>query len=263
MLDSVTADLQAIAREYLSIRNLPAEAVRIITATKAQIDGLKTPDGSIALDEAALSTRGAYVKAVDRIFKRIDDGTIFPATALDGVLQASIAVFDAIDQAKGRLGVIETLFFPGQGVVKSRTQCTEQGPGRWLPKPTDVIATFSQLANPNLETGGGYKGTTLLWWKWLPIADVVGFLIPDGLVDVLPGNYGTHDPNADFKSNYKDWLLAVAKGDVYLGSVPMLDGHIWDSMFRVLVAMALGCWLVCLWAYIWGSHDSLNHSLIR
>ena len=240
LFDSVTADLQAIAKEFLSIRNLPAEAVRIITATKAQIDGLKTPDGSIALDEAALSTRGAYVKAVDRIFKRIDDGTIFPATALDGVHQASIAVFDSVDQAKGGLGVIETLFFPGQGVVKSRTQCTEQGPGRWLPKPTDVIATFSQLANPNLETGGGYKGTTLLWWKWLPIADVVGFLIPDGLVDVLPGSYGTHDANADFKSNYKDWLLAVAQGDVYLGSVPMLDGHIWDSMFRVLVAMAFG-----------------------
>ena len=59
--------------------------------------------------------------------------------------------------------------------MKSRTQCTEQGPGRWLPKPADVVATFSQLANPDLESGGGYKGTTLLWWKWLPISDVVGF----------------------------------------------------------------------------------------
>ena len=136
---------------------------------------MKQPDGNLALDEVGLSNRGAYVKAVDRIFKRIDDGTIFSATALDGVHKASMAVFESVEKAKGGLAIVEGLFFPGQGVVKSRTQCTEQGPGRWLPKPTDVIATFSQLANPDLESGGGYKGTTLLWWKWLPIADVLAF----------------------------------------------------------------------------------------
>ena len=103
-----------------------------------------------------------------------------------------------------------------------------------------MIATFSQLANPDLESGGGYKGTTLLWWKWLPIADVIGFLIPDRLIDALPGKYGMHDANADFKPNYKDWLLAVAQGELNLGSIPMLDGHIWDSLFRVLVAMTFG-----------------------
>jgi taurine transport system permease protein len=112
-----------------------------------------------------------------------------------------------------------------------------------LPKPTDVVATFASLANPDLESGGGYKGTTLLWWKWLNIADVVGFLIPDGLVDILPGTYGTHGPDGDFKPHYKDHFLALAQGDVYLGSIPMLDGHIWDSMFRVLVAMAFGVFL--------------------
>ncbi|MEC8805679.1 MAG: ABC transporter permease subunit, partial [Pseudomonadota bacterium] len=85
-----------------------------------------------------------------------------------------------------------------------------------------------------------YKGTRLLWWKWLSIADVVGFLVPDGIVDLLPGDYGTHGVDGEFQPTYKDHLLAFAKGDVYLGSVPMLDGHIWDSLFRVLVAMAFG-----------------------
>ncbi len=240
LFDSVAPNLQDIAKEFLSIRNLPKKAVKIIAETKAQIDALKKPDGSIELDEDALLSRSAYIKAVDRIFKRIDDGTIFPASALDGVHLASIDVFESVEQAKGGLGVVEALFFPGQGIVKSRTQCTEQGPGRWLPKPTDVVATFSRLANPDLESGGGYKGTTLLWWKWLSIADVIGILVPDGLVDALPGNYGVHDANADFKPNYKDWLLSVAQGDVYLGAIPMLDGHIWDSLFRVLVAMAFG-----------------------
>ena len=107
-------------------------------------------------------------------------------------------------------------------------------------KPSDVIATFAKLANPNLESGGGYKGTTLLWWKWLAIADVVDFLVPDGLVDILPGSYGTHGADGTFQPKYKDHLLAFAQGEVSLGYIPMLDGHIWDSLFRVLVALAIG-----------------------
>ena len=75
-------------------------------------------------------------------------------------------------------------------MVKTRTICIEQGSSRWLPKPTDVVAKLSLLANPNVDEGGGFKGTPLLWVKWLAVADVVGFFIPDGVVDVLPGGYG-------------------------------------------------------------------------
>ena len=240
LLDAVTADLKGITDAFLKIRNLSPAAQQLIQDTSAAIKALKTPDPSMQLDEAAVATRGAYIKAVDRIFKRIDDGTIFPASSMAGMEAATLDVFAAIEETKGSLRIVESLFFPGDGIVKSRTQCTEQGSGRWLPNPTDVIATFSTLANPNLESGGGYKGTTLLWWKWLSIADVVDFLVADGLVDMLPGAYGVHSETGDFQPNYKDKLLAVAQGDVYLGVVPMLDGHIWDSLFRVLVAMAFG-----------------------
>ena len=240
LIDSVTPDMQEIAKAFLKVRNISPQAKELIAETKAILADLKTPDPLMQLNEAGEGARNAYVKAVDRIFKRLDDGTIFPATSMDGVQKAVDEVFVSLTDAKGSLGIVESLFFPGDGVVKSRTQCTEQGSGRWLPKPTDVIATFSTLANPDLESGGGYKGTTLLWWKWLPIADVIAFLIPDGLVDMLPGSYGTHGDSGEFKPNYKDRLLAVAQGDVNLGSVPMLDGHIWDSLFRVLVAMGFG-----------------------
>ena len=240
LIDSVTPDLQQIAKTFLKVRNISPEAEQLIAETKVLLKELKTPDQSILLDEAQEDTRKAYVKAVDRIFKRIDDGTIFPSKSMDGVHTAINEIFFSLNVAKGGLSIIESLFFPGEGIVKSRTQCTEQGSGRWLPKPTDVVATFSTLANPDLESGGGYKGTTLLWWKWLPIADVVALLIPDGLVDMLPGSYGTHGDSGQFKPNYKDRLLAVAQGDVNLGFVPMLDGHIWDSLFRVLVAMGFG-----------------------
>ena len=79
-----------------------------------------------------------------------------------------------------------------------------------------------------------------MWWKWLPVANIVALVIPDGLVDLLPGSYGKLDESGGFQPNYKDWALSLAKGDVYMGSIPMLDGHIWDSLFRVLVAMFFG-----------------------
>ncbi|MGB2491925.1 MAG: ABC transporter permease [Candidatus Puniceispirillum sp.] len=240
MFDKISADIIPITDQFLNIRNMSPEAQKLVASIKAAIATLKTSDPSMTLDESGEKTRKAYIKAIDRIFKRLDDGVIFPSESMQGIHKAVANIYTAVDGAKGGLSIIESLFFPGQGIVKSRTLCTEQGPGRWLPKPTDVIATFGQLANPNLETGGGYKGSTLLWWKWLSIADVVDFLIPDGLVDALPGSYGTHGTAGEFKPNYKDKLLAVAQGDVYMGSIPMLDGHIWDSLFRVIVALTLG-----------------------
>ena len=240
MFDKISAEIIPITDQFLNIRNMSPEAQKLIASIKSAIATLKTSDPSMTLDESGEKTRKAYIKAIDRIFKRLDDGVIFPSESMQGIHKAVANIYTAVDGAKGGLSIIESLFFPGQGIVKSRTLCTEQGPGRWLPKPTDVIATFGQLANPNLETGGGYKGSTLLWWKWLSIADVVDFLIPDGLVDALPGSYGTHGTAGEFKPNYKDKLLAVAQGEVYMGSIPMLDGHIWDSLFRVIVALTLG-----------------------
>ena len=240
LFNETATRLVPLSDEFLSIRNLSPQANRLIEDTKASIASLKKASLPGNLTEAEVKARKAYVKAVERIFKRIDDAVIFPTENMQGILSAVDGLYVAIGDAKGSLALKEALFFPGQGIVKSRTQCTEQGPGRWLPKPTDVVATFSTLANPDLENGGGYKGTTLLWWKWLPVADVVAFLIPDGLVDALPGDYGTHDADGTFLPNYKDGLLALAQGDIPLGLVPMLDGHIWDSLFRVLVAMAFG-----------------------
>lgn len=240
LFDAVSLEVVPIAERFLKIRNLSPELETAIATTAASLKELKSAEPALPLDEALAKDRKAYIKAVERIFKRIDDATIFPSEVMYGVDRAVGQLFRAVDDAKGGLGVVESLFFPGTGIIKSRTQCTEQGSGRWLPKPTDVVATFGRLANPDLENGGGYKGTTLLWWKWLNIADVVGFLIPDGLVDMLPGSYGTHGPDGDFQPQYKDRLLAFAQGDVYLGAIPMLDGHIWDSLFRVIVAMAFG-----------------------
>lgn len=243
LFDTVSQKATEIASEFNKIRNNLPENDLLITDTKARIDALKEINENGTYEEKVRSDREAYVKAIERIFRRVDDGLVFPAASLDGVNAAISNLDDARDEARGSLGIVEAIFFPGQGVVKSRTQCTEQGPARWLPKPTDVVATFMKLANPDLENGGGYKGTTLLWWKWLPIADVVGFFVPDWIADVWPGEYARHGADGTITPNFKDKLLDFAQGQVYLGAVPMLDGHIWDSVFRVLVALALGIFL--------------------
>ncbi len=240
LFDDVAAKARQISDDFLKLRNMPDAAVRIIAAVREDIKQLKQADRNVAGTEDAASTRAAYLKAVERIFKRLDDGTVFPSQALFEVNQAVDRLMTAIDRQNTGLNLIDALFFPGEGVVKSKTLCVEQGSSRWLPKPTDVVAKFARLANPDLAEGGGYKGNVLFWWKWLPLADIAGFLIPDILVDVLPGDYGYHDDSGQFVKTYKDRLLALAQGDVYLGAVPMLDGHIWDSMFRVIVAMAFG-----------------------
>ena len=240
LFDEVANEIKDISKTFLKLRNKSVEAERIIAQTKADISDFKKKVSQSTGDEVIDKIRSNYVKSVERIYRRVDDGTIFPANAFDKINVSVNQLYQAVDNAKGSLRFIESVFFPGKGVVKSKTICSEQGPGRWLPKPTDVVATFGKLANPDISAGGGYKGTTLLWWKWLSIADVISFLIPDGLVDMLPGEYGRHQPDGSFLPNYKDKLLALAQGDVWMGSIPMLDGHIWDSLFRVIVAMGFG-----------------------
>ena len=240
LFDMISSDAAEIAASYAKIRNMPASASTLIDKTKADIAAMKAANEAGSFDEATAKARADYVKAVERIFRRLDDGVIFPAASLVVVNEAMKRLDDDMARAQGGLRLVKGLFLPGEGVVKSRTICTEQGSARWLPKPSDVIATFAKLANPNIESGGGYKATTLLWCKWLAIADAVDFLIPDGLVDALPGSYGALGVDGTFQPNYKDHLLAFAQGGVSLGYVPMLDGHIWDSLFRVLVALAIG-----------------------
>ncbi len=243
VFDEASVQAAEIATEFNKIRNIIPENDALIEDTKARLEVLKAANEAGGFDDEVLGQREAYVKAVDRIFKRLDDGTIFPATTLVGVNTAIANLEKASHDARGSLATVDAVFFPGPGIVKSRTQCTEQGSARWLPKPTDVVSTFARLANPDVDNGGGYRGFPLLWWDWLAISDVVAFFVPDWIADIWPGEYSSHGPDGKIASNFKDKLLAFAQGDVSMGYVPMLDGHVWDSLFRVLVALGLGVFL--------------------
>lgn len=240
LFDTAAVEAAVIAEDFNKIRNNSAANDGLIEDTRARIDALKEINEAGGFDEETAAAREDYVKAVERIFRRLDDGLIFPAAALEEVNDAMLTLDDSASSAQGSFRIADALFFPGPGVVKSATQCTEQGSARWLPKPTDVVATFGRLANPDLENGGGYRGFPLLWWDWLPVADVVAFFVPDWVADAWPGEYARHGSDGTIEPNFKDRLLAFATGDVNLGHIPMLDGHVWDSLFRVLVALGLG-----------------------
>jgi len=240
LFDTASMKAAEIAGVFNKIRNKVPENDRLIADIKQRIDTIKKANDSGDFGEATQEARKDYVKAVERIFKRLDDGLIFPAAALANVNSAIADLDKASSSAQGSLRLVDAVFMPGPGIVKSRTQCTEQGSARWLPKPTDVVANFAKLANPDVENGGGYRGFPLLWWDWLPVADIVAFFVPDWIADAWPGEYASHGADGTITPQFKDRLLAFAQGDVDLGHIPMLDGHIWDSLFRVLVALALG-----------------------
>ena len=171
VFDQLAGEAASLSKNYLKIRNLSPAARNIIAATKVDIATVKKAAGTVA-DDAIAKVRQDYVKAVERIFRRVDDGKIFPDQATAGIAASLAAMFDQIDTAKGGLFYVETLLFPGGDIVKSRTQCTEQGPGRWLPKPTDVVATFATcqsvwIMEAAIKVRPCCGGSGCRWLTWL------------------------------------------------------------------------------------------------
>lgn len=252
---AVAGDVENVTKEFQSIRNLnPAREERIDTL-KDDIRDLKADFGEIDDRSSALRTR--IIRKLEGRSRALARGTIFPPDALEPIRTSLGEMQSAAARAQGGLWYVDAFMLPTGTIERTSSVCTEFGSGRWLPKPLDVVARFGEMANIHLnadaktlnaQTGepvrpGGVKGVRLLWVKWLPVSDVTSVLIPNGLVDALPGSYPTHQPDGTFKHNYKSRLLALANGDVNLGYVPMLDGHVWDSLFRVLVAMGLGIFI--------------------
>ena len=249
---SVAKQVEELTQEFQGIRNLTSDREARLEALKNDIRSMKSVFSDIEDENSPIRTR--LIRKLEGRSRALARGTIFPPNTLDSV-RASLAELNAASaKAQGGLWYVDALMLPTDTIERTATVCTEFGSGRWLPKPLDVVARFGEMANIHLnadardlndETGqplrpGGMKGVRLLWVKWLPVSDIVAPLVPDTFIDLLPGSYPIHQDDGSFRHNMKSRLLAITQGDVNLGYIPMLDGHVWDSLFRVLVAMALG-----------------------
>ena len=177
-----------------------------------------------------------YAKNIIKIARRIEFASIYPPNALNE-MQAAIIEFDKLqNKEQGGLRLIDIFLFPAGTIVASGATCSEQGSGRWLPKPSDTFNKFVLLSKPSV----GYKNVPLLWIDMIDVSSIVGFVLPDWIADILPGEYPVHTKDGIVKENFKSNVLKVAKGEFKLFKFPVPYGHIWDSFMRVFLGLVFG-----------------------
>ena len=177
-----------------------------------------------------------YAKNIVKIARRIEFASIYPPNALNE-MQAAIIEFDGLqNKEQGGLRLIDILLFPSGTIVASGATCSEQGSGRWLPKPSDTFNKFVLISKPSV----GYKNVPLLWIDMVDVSKWIGFILPDWIADILPGEYPVHTKDGIVKENFKSNILKVVTGDFKLFKVPVPYGHIWDSFMRVFLGLVFG-----------------------
>ena len=223
-------ELNLISEEFFKLRNHNPQFKNRIKEIK---DDIKTFRKSLSDNDEVASS---YAKNIVKIARRIEFASIYPPNALDKMQNAIVKFDNAQLKAQGGLRLIDIILFPAGTIVASGPSCSEQGSGRWLPKPSDTFNKFILMSKPSV----GYKDIPLLWIKMVDISNVVGFILPDWIADILPGNYPVHTKDGTVKQNFKGLVLKIVTGDFNLLKVPVPYGHIWDSFMRVFLGLVFG-----------------------
>ena len=222
-------ELNLISDEFFKLRNHNPEFKNQIKELKDEIKAYRKD-----LDSEDLSS--IYAKNIVKIARRIEFASIYPPNALDKMQNAIIKFDAAQNEAQGGLRFIDIFLFPAGTIVASGPSCSEQGSGRWLPKPSDTFNKFALMLKPSV----GYKDIPLLWIDMVDVSKMIGFILPDWIADILPGEYPVHTKDGIVKQNFKGYVLKVVTGDFDLFKVPVPYGHIWDSFMRVFLGLVFG-----------------------
>jgi taurine transport system permease protein len=177
-----------------------------------------------------------YAKNIVKIARRIEFASIYPPNALNEMQEAILEFDDLQNKEQGGLRLIDILLFPSGTIVASGATCSEQGSGRWLPKPSDTFNKFVLLSKPSV----GYKNVPLLWIEMVDVSKMIGFILPDWIADTLPGEYPVHTKDGIVKENFKSNVFKFVTGDFKFFKVPVPYGHIWDSFMRVFLGLVFG-----------------------
>ena len=223
-------EISLISEEFFKLRNHNSQFKNQIKEIKDQI--------KIYRDELSDSEEVAseYAKNIVKIARRIEFASIYPPNALDGLQKAVVNFDNAKNEIQGDLRLVDIFLFPAGTIVASGQSCSEQGSGRWLPKPSDTFNKFVLMSKPSV----GYKDVPLLWIQLIDVSQMIGFVLPDWIADIIPGEYPIHTKDGVVVQNFKGYVLKVVTGDFSLFKVPVPYGHIWDSFLRVLLGLIFG-----------------------
>jgi len=228
--DTAAQELKIISDEFFKLRNHNFQYKSAIKEIKDEVKKFRGEAND------AREIASALAKDVLKIARRIEYASIYPPNTLNE-MQKSIISFDKIQKKeKGSLHYVDLFLFPAGTIVSSGPNCSEQGSGRWLPKPSDTLNKFILLSKPSV----GFKNIPLLWYEMMDVSKIVGFILPDWIADIVPGKYPVHNQSGFVESNFKSKVLSVVTGEFKLFKIPVPMGHIWDSFLRVLLGLLLG-----------------------
>ena len=228
--DAASKELNKIVEQFFLIKNNS----EVFETKSKELDSVIENYRDTLAESQEVETQ--FAREVSKIYGRVSRSNIFPANILDPVEQSIVRFEEVQKKEQGSLKIIDTLLFPGGTVVASGQTCSEQGSGRWLPKPTDTLKEFLHLLDPNQ----GYKNVPLFWYEMMGINKVVDFILPDWIADLVPGKYPVHNNEGKVISNFKSNILDIVTGNFELFSIPVPSGHIWDSFLRVFLGLTLG-----------------------
>ncbi len=228
--DAAAKELEIINDKFFKLRNHNPQFKNSIKKLK---DTIKEYRSNLDDTEEVASN---YAKNIVKIARRIEYASIYPPNALNE-MQNAIVEFDNVQKSEqGGLRFVDMFLFPAGTIVSSGTSCSEQGSGRWLPKPSDTLNKFILMSKPSV----GYKNIPLLWIDMMDVSKIIGFILPDWIADVLPGEYPIHTKDGVVEQNFKGRVLKVVTGDFKLFKIPVPYGHIWDSFLRVFLGLIFG-----------------------
>ena len=190
-------ELNLISDEFFKLRNHNPQFKNQIKEIKDQIKAYRN---ELSDNEEVASS---YAKNILKIARRIEFASIYPPNALNKLKTAIIKFDNAQKEAQGGLRFIDIFLFPAGTIVASGPSCSEQGSGRWLPKPSDTVNKFILMSNPSV----GYKNIPLLWIEMIDVSSIVGFILPDWIADILPGEYPVHTSEGIVIENFKGKVL--------------------------------------------------------
>ena len=228
--DAAAKELGIINDKFFKLRNHNPQFKNSIKTLKDKIKEYRS-----SLDDTD-EVASSYAKNVVKIARRIEFASIYPPNAMNE-MQNAIIEFDNVQKSEqGGLRFVDIFLFPAGTIVSSGTSCSEQGSGRWLPKPSDTLNKFILMSKPSV----GYKNIPLLWIDMMDVSKIIGFILPDWIADILPGEYPIHTKDGLVEQNFKGKVLKVVTGDFKLFKIPVPYGHIWDSFLRVFLGLVFG-----------------------